>query len=247
MTLDYLISILKIVLVDLVLSGDNAVVIAMAAYLLPPRQRRKAMFWGCFLAIAMRVMLTLVVSHLLLFPGLRFIGAALLAWIACKLIQEEAESRDTTRPPPTTLPKAITRIAMADFIMSLDNVVAIAGVSQSDPVRVVLGLVLSISMILSLSAVIMAILNRYHWIVYAGTAVLALTAAEMMEHDLDFLRIAALGGKDESGLPAWVKWTLRASVVIACLTSHWWWPKPKAVPAEEPVDQTSRPLESVID
>src|SRR6516165_8755036 len=161
MTLDYFISILKIVLVDLVLSGDNAVVIAMAAYLLPPRQRRQAMFWGCFLAIAMRVVLTLVVSHLLLWPGLRFIGAVLLAWIACKLLQDQAEARDKTKPPPTTLPKAITRIAMADFIMSLDNVVAIAGVSQSDPVRVVLGLVLSISMILSLSAVIMAILNRY--------------------------------------------------------------------------------------
>ncbi len=94
MTLDYLVSILKIILFDLVLSGDNAVVIGLAAHMLPPRQRRQAMIWGCGMAIAMRVALTLVVAHLLLFPGLRFIGALLLVWIACKLVQEEAESAD---------------------------------------------------------------------------------------------------------------------------------------------------------
>jgi YjbE family integral membrane protein len=247
MTLDYLVSILKIVLVDLVLSGDNAVVIAMAAHLLPPPQRRKAMFWGCFLAIAMRVGLTFVVSHLLLLPGLRFIGAALLAWIACKLLQDETEARNTTRPPPATLPRAITRIAMADFIMSLDNLVAIAGVSGSDPVRLILGLVLSISMILTLSAAIMAILNRYHWIVYAGTAVLALTAAEMMEHDFLALRTAAFGETDHPGLPAWFSWTFRTLVIVACVTSHWWWPKPKTEPEHESMDQATRPLESVVD
>ena len=185
MTLDYLASIFKIILFDLVLSGDNAVVIGLAAHLLPPRQRRQAMIWGCGMAIVMRVALTLVVAHLLLFPGLRFVGAVLLVWIACKLVQEEAESADDTKPAPTTLFKAITRIAMADFIMSLDNVVAIAGVSESDPVRIILGLFLSISMLLLLSAVIMEIMSRYRWIAYAGAAVLAWTAAEMMVHDLD--------------------------------------------------------------
>ena len=124
------------------------------------------MIWGCGMAIVMRVVLTLVVAHLLLFPGLRFVGAVLLAWIACKLVQEHHDSNDQTKPPPTSLFKAITRIAMADFIMSLDNVVAIAGASQSDPVRVILGLFLSISMLLLLSAVIMEIMSRYRWIAY---------------------------------------------------------------------------------
>ena len=168
MTLDYLVSIFKIILFDLVLSGDNAVVIGLAAHLLPPRQRRQAMIWGCGMAIVMRVLLTLVVAELLLFPGLRFVGAVLLVWIACKLIQEEAESADVTKPAPTTLPKAIMRIAMADFIMSLDNIVAIAGASDSDPVRIILGLLLSISMLLLLSAVIMEIMSRYRWIAYVG-------------------------------------------------------------------------------
>src|SRR5271166_306196 len=139
MTLDYLASICKLILIDLVLSGDNAVVIGLAAHLLPPRQRRQAMIWGCGMAIVMRIALTLIVAHLLLFPGLRFVGAVLLGWIACKLIKDEADSRDTSRPPPTTLFRAITRIAMADFIMSLDNIVAIAGASESDPVRVIVG------------------------------------------------------------------------------------------------------------
>ena len=174
MTLDYLGSILKIILFDLVLSGDNAVVIGLAAHLLPARQRRQAMLWGCGMAIVMRVALTLVVAHLLLFPGLRFAGAVLLAWIACKLIQEHDDSTDSTKPPPTSLLKAIRRIAMADLIMSLDNVVAIAGASQSDPVRIILGLFLSISMLLLLSAVIVEIMSRYRWIAYLGTAVLAL-------------------------------------------------------------------------
>src|SRR5208283_1126834 len=173
MTLDYLGSILKIILFDLVLSGDNAVVIGLAAHLLPDRQRRKAMLWGCGMAVVMRVALTLVVAHLLLFPGLRFAGAVLLAWIACKLIQEQDDSTGLTRPPPTSLFKAITRIAMADLIMSLDNVVAIAGASQSDPVRIILGLFLSISMLLLLSAVIVEIMSRYRWIACLGAAVLA--------------------------------------------------------------------------
>ena len=84
------------------LSGDNAIVIGLAAHLLPPAQRRKAMLWGTGLAIVMRVVLTLVVSLLLLFPGLRFVGAVLLAYIACKLIQEDEDPAELTSKPPTS-------------------------------------------------------------------------------------------------------------------------------------------------
>jgi YjbE family integral membrane protein len=248
MTLEYVASVIKIILFDLVLSGDNAVVIGLAAHLLPPRQRRQAMIWGCAMAILMRVLLTLVVAQLLIVPGLRFVGAVLLVWIACKLMQEEIHASDVSRPPPTTLPKAIFRIAMADFIMSLDNVVAIAGASDSDPVRIVLGLLLSISILLFLSALITEIMSRYRWIAYVGAAVLALTAANMMVEDLDVWYKGRWGQHGAEALSSWAAWTLRIVVVLVCVTTNRWWPKPAAVPAgTSAAKQESRPMERVLD
>jgi YjbE family integral membrane protein len=247
MSLDYLGSVLKIILFDLVLSGDNAVVIGLAARLLPARQRRQALFWGCGMAIVMRVVLTLVVAHLLLFPGLRFVGAILLAHIACKLIQEEHDSTDQTRPSPTSLWKAISRIAMADLIMSLDNVVAIAGVSQSDPVRIILGLLLSISMLLLLSAVIVEIMSRYHWIAYLGTAVLALTAADLMIQDFEIYYRTTMAPGDGVAYPTWAGWTVRISILVLCLTTKWWWPDRHAKPSEVSVNEPADSLERVLD
>jgi YjbE family integral membrane protein len=247
MTLDYLASICKLILIDLVLSGDNAVVIGLAAHLLPPRQRRQAMIWGCGMAIVMRIALTLIVAELLLFPGLRFVGAFLLVWIACKLIKEEAESRDATNPQPTTLFKAITRIAMADFIMSLDNIVAIAGASESDPVRVIVGLALSISMLLLLSAVIMEIMSKYRWIAYLGAAVLALTAADMMVHDLDQIFKGQWGGEINVHFPVWAAWTLRIGVTLICLTTNWWWPGARTSGSRANENEPTRPLEHVLE
>ncbi len=247
MTLDYLLSITKIILFDLVLSGDNAVVIGLAAHLLPPRQRRQAMIWGCGMAIVMRIALTLVVAQLLILPGLRFIGAVLLAWIACKLVQEEAEATDTSRPPPTSLVKAVTRIAMADFIMSLDNVVAIAGASQSDPIRIIVGLVLSISMLLLLSAIIMEVMNRYRWIAYVGAAVLALTAADMMVEDLGLLFKARWGQGIDVHLPSWAAWSIRLGVVVLCLTTRWWWPGARTPSMDSSRGRPPRALEGVLD
>ncbi len=257
MTLDYLISILKIILFDLVLSGDNAVVIGLAAHLLPPRQRRQAMIWGCGMAIAMRVVLTLVVANLLLLPGLRLVGALLLVWIACKLVKEESDSSDRNNLAPTTLFKAITRIAMADFIMSLDNIVAIAGVSESDPIRIMIGLFLSISMLLLLSAVIMEIMSRYRWIAYAGAAVLAWTAGEMMVHDIESLYAVRWGRDLQVAFPAWASWLLRIGTVLLCMTTKWWWPgsprvsSPATPPATAAATATEEPspipMERVLD
>ena len=202
MALDWVSSILQIVLINAVLSGDNAMVIALAAHRLPPAQRRQAMLWGTGLAIVMRLLLTFVVSALLLIPGLRFLGAVVLAYIACKLIQEEEEPTGPGREAPTSMRKAIARIALADLVMSLDNVIAVAGVSQSDPLRLTVGLVLSITMILALSTAIVAIMNRYRWIVYAGTAVLALTAASMMIQDCEVLYRSRFGeGAEAIGYP----------------------------------------------
>ena len=171
----------------------------------------------------------------------------LLAWIACKLIQEEAASGDETKPPPTSLFKAVTRIAMADFIMSLDNVVAIAGASQSDPVRIVIGLVLSITMLLLLSAVIMEIMNRYRWIAYVGAAILAWTAADMMVEDLELILKA--GGNEGlvSAFPHWAAWMLRIGVVLICMSTSVWWPGARKRVASAPLEPAVQPLEGVLD
>jgi YjbE family integral membrane protein len=224
MNLDSVSSIVQIVLINAVLSGDNAVVIALAAHGLPPAQRRQAMLWGSALAIVMRLVLTFLVSYLLLLPGLRFLGAVLLAYIACKLIQEESESAGHVHETQTNMRAAIARIALADLVMSLDNVIAIAGVSQSEPVRLVIGLILSITMILTLSTLIVAIMNRFRWVVYAGAAILALTAADMMEHDLLTFRPSFAEFSHQAGTSALTGWSLRLAVLWLCLSSNYWWP-----------------------
>ncbi|MBV8556249.1 MAG: TerC family protein [Planctomycetaceae bacterium] len=220
----FLASIAQIVLINVVLSGDNALVIALAARQLPPDQRRKAMIWGSATAIALRLVLTLIVSYVLLVPGLRFAGAILLAWIACKLIQEENPATGHEGTASSTLRTAVLRIALADLIMSLDNVVAIAGVGQADPVALTIGLVLSIAMILICSNAILTLMNRFRWLAFVGAAVLALTAAGMMEHDLEFAKM--LGhARDPDRWPFWADWTFRGTVMSGCLTSSRWWPK----------------------
>jgi YjbE family integral membrane protein len=206
------------------------------------------MIWGCGMAILMRVFLTLVVAQLLVLPGLRFVGAVLLVWIACRLMQEEVHAADTSKPPPATLPKAIFRIAMADFIMSLDNVVAIAGASDSDPVRIILGLLLSISILLFMSALITELMSRYRWIAYVGAAVLALTAANMMVEDLDIWYKSSVGHGPADGFPSWAAWTLRVVVVAVCVTTNRLWPKPRVEHVDtSPEKQDSRPMERVLD
>ena len=222
---DSVASIAQIVLINFVLSGDNALVIAMAARHLPPRQRRAAMLWGSGLAIVLRLGLTLIVSYVLLVPGLRFLGAVLLLWIACKLIQEESPADEQAGPSPASLRTAVVRIAMADLVMSLDIVLDIAGVSRSDPFQLAVGLVLSITMILACSNLILVVMDRYRWIAYAGAGVLALTAAGMMRHDLEFVNGLSSAWRNTVHVPLWADWTLRGLVMGACLSSGLWWPK----------------------
>jgi YjbE family integral membrane protein len=226
-------SLFQIVLINVVLSGDNALVIAMAARHLPVRQRRAAMLWGGAVAIVMRLILTLAVSYVLMVPGLRFVGAILLVGIACKLIQEEGETNEDGAPASTSLRLAVVRIALADLVMSLDNVVAIAGVSGSDPVLLAVGLVLSIAMILAFSQIILALMNRFRWVVYAGTGVLALTAAGMIRHDLEAVTQLAWAARLPQQLSFWADWGFRGGLVVACLTSSRWWPR--RLPAIEEV------------
>ncbi|MGE5195537.1 MAG: TerC family protein [Deltaproteobacteria bacterium] len=179
MTLEYLASVAQIILIDIVLSGDNAVVIAMAAHKLPAYQRKRAIWWGGGIAIFLRIVFTMLMAFLLMIPGVRLVGGLVLVWIACKLLLEEEEAEITPDTADKSALAAIRMIFVADFVMSLDNMLAVAGASHGDWVRLLMGLMVSIGIIMTCSAVIARLMNRFKWIVYLGAAILAYTAGEM--------------------------------------------------------------------
>lgn len=183
-SLQYVFSILQIALINVALSGDNAVVIALAAHHLPARQRRRVVLWGGSLAVAMQAGFTLVISRLLRVPGLRIIGAVLLLGIAGKIAHEEAAAEAAVGAgedsASTGAGASIVRIALANLAMSFDNVLAVASVCRSDPVRMGLGLAISGLILFAFSAGISSLMARFRWIAYAGALMLAITAAGMI-------------------------------------------------------------------
>lgn len=178
----FLSALLQVVLVNIVLSGDNAVVIALAARNLAPRHRKLAILWGSLGAIILRVVLTIVAVRLLKIPFLQFVGALLLVWIAIKLLIEE-DDPEQTHHAHADLFGAIRTILIADVVMSLDNTLAIAGVAQGDAMLLVIGLLLSIPLIVLGSTLIMRIMERFPVVVYLGAALIAWTAGEMIDSD----------------------------------------------------------------
>jgi len=184
MTIELFTKIAQIILIDIVLSGDNAVVIAMAAHKLPERQRRQAILWGGGIAIFLRIVFTVLMAFLLMIPVVRLVGGLVLVWIACKLLldEEEGEKINAVGARRGTW-AAIRMIFVADFVMSLDNMLAVAGAAGEKLWMIVMGLLVSIAIIMFFSTVIARLMNTYHWIVYLGTAILAFTAGEMMMGD----------------------------------------------------------------
>ena len=167
-------AVLRIILIDLALSGDNAVVIGMAAHRLPPRQRRTAILVGGLAAIVLRIVLTATVVYLLTLPGLRLVGGALLIWIAFKLLAEEEESHEGIKVA-TSLKEAIATILIADFVMSLDNVIAVAEASGGSVILLMFGLVFSMAILMFMGALVANLINRFWWLAYLGSAVIAWT------------------------------------------------------------------------
>jgi len=180
-TAHFLSALLEVMLVNIVLSGDNAVVIALAARNLEPRHRKLAILWGSLGAIVLRIGLTIVAVKLLSIPFLQFLGALLLVWIAVKLLLEENEAEQTHAH--ANLFGAIRTILIADVVMSLDNTLAIAGVAQGDARLLVIGLVLSIPLIVMGSTLIMKVMERFPVVVYLGAGLIAWTAGEMIDSD----------------------------------------------------------------
>lgn len=176
---EFLSALLAIVVIDLVLAGDNAIVIALAARNLPADLRTKAIIWGTFGAIAVRTTMTLVVVWLLKIPGLLLLGGALLVWIAWKLLADK-DGDEHQVSAASNFWGAMKTIVVADAVMGLDNVLAVAGAAQGSFALVVLGLLISIPIVIWGSQLILKYVERYPAIVYIGGAVLAWTAAKMM-------------------------------------------------------------------
>ena len=169
-----------IVLIDLVLAGDNAIVIALAARNLPKAQQRNAIIWGTVGAIAVRSSLTLVVLWLLDIPGLMLAGGVLLVWIGYRLLVSDDANHGQEVAPAASFWAAMRTIVIADTVMGLDNVLAVAGAAGGSMMLVVLGLLISIPMVVWGSTLILRWIERFPSILYVGGAVLAWTAAKMI-------------------------------------------------------------------
>ncbi len=189
--------VLQIILIDLVLSGDNAVVIGMAAHPLPKRQRRIAILVGGGAALLLRVVLTAVAALLLGLPALKAIGGILLLWIAFRLLQRE-EGSDPEAKEAHSLRGAIATILLADLVMSLDNVLGVAAASDGDVVLLMFGLVVSMAIVMFGGGIFADLIDRLWWLAYAGAVVIAWTGADMIQDD-DLL--AQLGSLPSAARP----------------------------------------------
>ena len=172
----------SIILANIVLSGDNAVVIAMAARSLPAHQQRRAIFWGSAAAIVMRIILTLIAVEMLKWPYLKIVGALLLLYIGISLLSEEAGGGDGHHAIGT-LAAAIRTILVADLVMSLDNVLAVAAAAKGNTPLLVIGLAVSIPLIIFGSTLLLKVMDRFPIIITLGAALLGFLAGEMMFTD----------------------------------------------------------------
>ncbi|ADI27675.1 TerC family protein [Geobacillus sp. C56-T3] len=176
---EYIVSILLIIGIDVILGGDNAVVIALASRNLPEQKRNVAIIVGTALAIAVRIVLTVAVVWLLTIPFLQLAGGVVLFWIALKLIRQKDEKPTMIKAEPS-LWKAIQTIVAADVAMGLDNVIAIAGAAQGHIGLVVFGFLCSVPIIILGSKIILYAMERFPILIYAGGALLAYTAGKMI-------------------------------------------------------------------
>jgi YjbE family integral membrane protein len=180
-SMDFMAALAAIVVIDLVLAGDNAIVIALAARNVPRHQQRQAMVWGAVGAVLVRTLLTLIVVWLLQFPGLRLVGGVMLVWIAYKLLLPEPEGSEGTQiKASNTFWGAIGTIVIADMVMGLDNVLGVAGAAHGNMTLVILGLFISIPVLVWGSSLLLRYVERYPGLVYVGAGVLAFTAAKMI-------------------------------------------------------------------
>ena len=180
---EFLWALLSIIFIDLVLAGDNAIVIGMAARNLPIEQQKKAVVWGTAGAIGIRLLSTLVVVWLLKIPALMIIGGILLIWIAFKLL---IEKKDHDLGAPDRLASAVKTIVIADGVMGIDNVIGVAGLAHGNMTLIIIGILITIPIVIWGSTAFIKLIERYPVIVYFGGGILAWTAGGMIAGDVVF-------------------------------------------------------------
>jgi YjbE family integral membrane protein len=203
-------AVLNIVLIDIVLSGDNAIVIGMAVRNLPPAMRNRAIVFGTMGAVVLRIILTALATMVLQIPLVQAGGGLLLAWITYRLIAPEAEG-EAAGPSADSFAAAIRTIILADLSMSLDNVLAVGAAAHGEITLLLFGLSLSLAIIMAGGRLVSELLNRLAWLVYIGAAILLILAGEMIAKDA--LLIQWWGHHD------WLPWLISLVLALAVLVA----------------------------
>lgn len=173
-------ALLAIIVIDLILAGDNAIVIALAARSLPPHLQKKAILWGTGGAIIVRALMTGIVVWLLKIPGLLFAGGLLLVWIAVKLLAPTEENKGEGHVAVSSFWGAMKTIVIADAVMGLDNVLAVAGAARDHPGILIIGLLLAVALMGVAANVLARYIERYRWIAWLGLVVILYVAGKMI-------------------------------------------------------------------
>ena len=180
----------QIIFIDLVLAGDNAIIIGMVASQFPAEQRKKIIFWGIGAAVILRILFTLITAYLLQISGLRLIGGILLLYICYKLyvdVVKQSEKKDNIKIDNSSFLKAITTVILADITMSLDNVLGVAGAARDHYYLLVFGLVLSIVLMATAATLISGWIKKYKWIAWVGLLAVLIVAIELIYTDIKVL------------------------------------------------------------
>ena len=180
----------QIIFIDLVLAGDNAIIIGMVASQFPAEQRKKIIFWGIGAAVILRILFTLITAYLLQISGLRLIGGILLLYICYKLyvdVVKQSEKKDNVKIDNSSFLKAITTVILADITMSLDNVLGVAGAARDHYYLLVFGLALSIILMATAATLISGWIKKYKWIAWVGLLAVLIVAIELIYTDIKVL------------------------------------------------------------
>jgi YjbE family integral membrane protein len=192
---------LSIVIIDLTLAGDNALVIALAVRTLPPRQQLWGRIWGTGGAIILRLLFIAIATWLLAIPYLQVLGGVLLVWIALKLVRQNGGGGEGHVRAGTSLREAVWVVIVADAAMSLDNVLAVAAAADGHLALVVIGIGLSLPLVVWGSGLLAWLMNRFAWIIWAGGGILGYVAADMMLRDQALERVVAASGHWLDAIP----------------------------------------------
>ncbi|HME45003.1 MAG TPA: TerC family protein [Syntrophorhabdales bacterium] len=235
---EFVVGFLSIILIDLILAGDNAVVIAMAVRSLAPKQRKRGITLGAAGAVILRVGLTFVAAQLLSISLVKFLGGVLIAWIAVKLFVEGAPE-DKFRRQARTLGQAVVTVMIADLVMSVDNILAVAGASKGNIALLIFGLGLSIPFVVFTANLLSMLMDKYPVIVYLGALVLGRVAGEMIITDP---WIHNLVHPDQ-----WTAYVVQASFAVGVIATGKLWLKWKIVKQTPAIETKIKPALTIAE